>query len=150
LFASGILGAIVVFGRRLRIGQRVEIAGRRGRVRELNLLEIRLTGDDGGEVRIPHLLSLWHPLRVMSERPRLSLEFSVDPAAPPAQVRPLLLEAARALGDRASAELVDLHADAGRYRVEVSAGPAISHSDLRIALASALQAAGVGLGRPPR
>lgn len=150
LFASGIVGTLVVFGRRLRVGQRVEVAGRGGRLREMNLLELRLSAEDGSELRVPHLLCLTHPLRVLSERPRLSVELSIDAQVPIAQVREVLLGAAAELGDRGLAELLDMHADAARYRVEISAPVGKSASDLRIVLVNALQAAGIALGRPAR
>jgi small-conductance mechanosensitive channel len=147
LLASGILGAIMVFGRRLRVGQRVEIAGRSGRVRELTLLELRLSGEDGGEVRVPHLISLVQPLRVVGERPRLSLELCISVEVPPSQARELLLETAQGLAERASVELVDIDADGGRYRVELPHAPSLSQSELRIALSDALRGAGMPLGR---
>jgi small-conductance mechanosensitive channel len=63
LFATGLVGAFVVFGRRLRVGEHVEFAGALGRIASINLLELRLETAERTELRLPHLLLLKSPLR---------------------------------------------------------------------------------------
>jgi len=58
VLASGTVGAIWLYGRRLRVGEYVELGAYRGRVAELNLLELRLIVTDRTELRVPHLLTL--------------------------------------------------------------------------------------------
>src|SRR5262249_19256208 len=60
LLASVMVGVLVVFGRRIRVGEYAEIAGRNGRVQAIGLVDVRLRDPDGCEVRVPHLLALVH------------------------------------------------------------------------------------------
>jgi small-conductance mechanosensitive channel len=147
LLACLSVGAWLVFGRRLPLGQRVELAGRVGRVLELGFLEVRLVADDGSEIRVPHLLSLAHPTRVLGDAGRIAVELCVAPEVSPLEARRVLLQAAQVLDAGARCELIDLDADASRFRVEMSAAAGVSPSDLRLALATALSAAKLALGR---
>jgi small-conductance mechanosensitive channel len=146
LLASGLCGAVVVYGRRLRVGQRVEIAAHRGRVRELTLLDVRLLGEDGAEIRVPHLFALLHATRVLGERRRLEVEVALAPGVAIAEARGVMTEAARPLGDDAAVELRELDAGGGVYRVSVKAHARFGEGDLRVAVVEALAAAGMGLG----
>ena len=65
LLACAAVGIAVVFGRRLRVGDRAGVGGREGRVRALSMLEVLIEDDQGCAVHVPHLLSLWHPTRVV-------------------------------------------------------------------------------------
>src|SRR5690606_22103016 len=60
LLASAMVGFFVVFGRRLRPGDFVEFGGSTGRVIQVGLLETRLEVNDGTELRVPQILSLWN------------------------------------------------------------------------------------------
>ena len=95
LLASGLCGVLVVFGRRLRVGQRIEIAAHRGRVRDVSLLEVRLLADDGAEIRVPHLFGLLHATRVLGDLDRIEVELVLAPGVAHAEARRVLLEAAR-------------------------------------------------------
>jgi hypothetical protein len=95
----------------------VEAGGRSGVVRDVTLLEVILEDDVGCEVRIPQLLGLLHPTRVLGSAPLASIEITVDPNERPARVEEALVGAAVATCDRARVDLVSLDADGARWRV---------------------------------
>jgi small-conductance mechanosensitive channel len=64
LAAALAVGVAAVYGRTLRPGDEAEVAGRRGRVREVTLLAVTLEDEEGGTVHVPHLATLIHPTRV--------------------------------------------------------------------------------------
>jgi hypothetical protein len=64
LLASCVLGARVVYGSTVLPGNRVEYGGQRGEVRAIGLFDLILTAEDGSQIRVPHLMSLWYATRV--------------------------------------------------------------------------------------
>lgn len=146
LLANGLIGTYVVFGRRLRVGQHVEIAGRSGRVAGLDLMEVRLEEWGLGELRFPHLYLLRQPTRVFGLRPRLSLDVVVAADEKPLAVLTLLEQVANRLGRDAQVELV--HADLRGlvYRVTLSSDSLASRSELSLAVLDALSSDGIKLG----
>lgn len=119
LLASGVTGIAGLFMRRLRIGDFAEFGGRSGKVVGLGLLEVRLLERDGVEVRVPHLLSLFHPTRILGRRPRLSVHVTVPALGGAEEITQLLQAAALDVGDRAWVELLGFGPDHARYRVTV-------------------------------
>ena len=72
VLACAAAGVPAVFLRRLRPGDFVEAGGRAGVVRDVTLLELVLEDAVGCEVRVPQLLGLWHPTRVLGSAPLAS------------------------------------------------------------------------------
>ncbi|WP_437604180.1 mechanosensitive ion channel domain-containing protein [Sorangium sp. So ce590] len=149
LIASAAVGLSVIFGRRLRVGDVADVGGRSGRVRELTLLEARLEDEDGCVVRVPHLLSLFHPTRVRGRPPLVTLEISVDPSADLDRVRELLLKTGSGLGSRARAALVAIDDGGAHFRATMACDGDDVRSRWLTAVAQALLAAGIRLGRAP-
>ncbi|WP_437651242.1 mechanosensitive ion channel domain-containing protein [Sorangium sp. So ce362] len=149
LIASAAVGLSVIFGRRLRVGDVADVGGRSGRVRELTLLEARLEDEDGCVVRVPHLLSLFHPTRVRGRPPLVTLEISVDPSADLERVRELLLKTGSGLGSRARAALVAIDDGGAHFRATMACDGDDVRSRWLTAVAQALLAAGIRLGRAP-
>jgi small-conductance mechanosensitive channel len=147
LLASALLGSVLLFGRRLRIGQHVEIGAARGRITAIDLLEVRIEGADRTELRLPHLYSLRSPLRVLGLWPRLDVLVPVAPENPQAELRELLLELARHHGREPSVELVSLDADRLLYRVSLIADGEHTRSKLQLALFDAMRERGFRLAR---
>jgi small-conductance mechanosensitive channel len=147
LLASVIVGALVVYGRRVRVGQHADIGGASGKVLAVGLVDVRLLDADGCEIRVPHLLSLVRPTRLLGARPRVVVELAVGPDVALGEVQRMLLDAASAFGERPVVELAHIDRDAATFRVVVSAPPGASTSDARIVLCEALSRAGVALGR---
>jgi len=145
--ASAAVGIAVVFGRRLRVGDRAGVGGREGRVRALTMLEVLLEDDDGAMVHVPHLLGLWHPTRVIGAASQVAVELSVDARADLAQVIELLRKAAGTVGGRARVDVLALDLDGAVLHVAVTPRGVPDRNVLFCALAAALQAEGIALGR---
>lgn len=65
LLASVVAGVALAFARAVRPGDQVEYGGRVGRVRDIGLVVLTLEDDEGGTLRVPHALSLFHPTRIL-------------------------------------------------------------------------------------
>jgi len=149
VLATGLVGAIVVFGRRLRVGDHVEIGGSVGRIAALNLLELRLETPERTEMRVPHLTLLGRTLRGLGRRPRIAVELSVSPNPAPRTVQLVLEEAALRIGRDVRVELLAFDAEGALYRASVTCEGLEARSKLASALMEALSAAGIPLGRTP-
>ena len=150
LLATIAVGATYVFGRRVQHGEVVEIGGRAGRVVSLSLLETRLADEAGGEVRVPHLLTLIHPTHVRKGGPRMRAAIAVDPATDSETVRAVLVAAAGEMGVEPLAELATIDADGACWHVSVRAPAGEATRALLPVLATALAHAKISLGRAPR
>jgi len=147
VLSSATVGVITLYGRRLRAGEYVEFGAYRGRVAELNLLELRLTVTDKTELRVPHLLTLVRPLRVLGARPRLTLDVYVSAASSVTEVRSLLATVAGKVGAEPSVEIVSADADAIRFRVAATCESLEARTAFYIAALDALSSASITLGR---
>ena len=145
LLASGVVGVMVVFGRRMKRGDEVEVGGRKGKVLDVTLLDVRIEDESLAEVTVPHLLGLIHPTRVHRHAKLATLEVVVDPKVPQDEVEKVLFEAARAQSSRGRVELVYLDEVGAHWRVTSAA---IRHDrTLAKVVQDALGKLGVGLGR---
>ena len=147
VLASGTVGAIWLYGRRLRVGEYVELGAYRGRVSEVNLLELRLIVTDRTELRVPHLLTLVRPLRLLGARPRLTLDMYVHASSSITEVRSLLAAVAGRVGSEPSVEIVSADADAVRFRIAATCESLEARTAFHIAALDALSSAGITLGR---
>lgn len=145
LLASATVGAVLIYGRRLKKGELVEFGGRAGRVNEVRLLDVRLEDAGACDISVPHLLGLFHPTRVHRHPPLASIDVVVDPAAPQAEVEKALLEAARSISSRGRVELVYLDGGGAHWRVHSATHR--GETTLGRAVQDALTTLGVGLGR---
>ena len=148
LLASAAVGVVVVYGRGVKRGELVELGGKSGRVVEIGLLGLRLEDAGASDVSVPHLLGLFHPLRVHRHPPLTTIDVVVDSSAPQAEVEKKLLEAARRISSRGRVELVWLDANGAHWRVH----SASFRNDVTLgrAVQEALADLGVGLGRRER
>jgi small-conductance mechanosensitive channel len=146
LFASGLLGAVVLFGRRLAVGEYIQIQGRLGRILSINLLELRLQTADGTEQRVPHLLLLSNTLERLGLAPRLSVEVVVSGEAAPLHVLQILGAAGARTGRDAAAELVSVESGGARYRLTATLSSLSGRSPLLQAVVEALAEAGISVG----
>jgi small-conductance mechanosensitive channel len=149
LLACGLVGAVVIFGRRLRVGEHVEIGGRLGRISELTLFDLRLQTSERSELRVPHLALLRQPLSALGVRPRLSVEIAVSAVASPTAVVRLLEDAGANVGRDVSVELLAVDADGAHYRINATCDSLEGRTELARNLVEALAAAAVPLGRGP-
>jgi hypothetical protein len=68
VLSNGLIGSIVLFGRKLRAGQYIEIGDYRGRITVIGLLELCLEDEDSVETRVPHLYTLFRPTRIFHQK----------------------------------------------------------------------------------
>ena len=108
---------------------------------------IALEDSVGCEVRVPQLLGLWHPTRVLGSAAIASIEIAVDPHERPAKVEEALVGATMATCDRARVELVSLDADGARWRVSGVPKHGNGAAALADAVAQAIADRGIALGR---
>lgn len=148
LLASVTLGAVVIFGRRLKKGELVEFGGRAGRVQDVSLLDVRLEDAGASEISVPHLLGLFHPTRVHRHPPLASLDVVVDPKSAQTDVEKALLDAARSISSRGRVELVYLDGGGAHWRVHSATHR--GDTTLGRAVQEALAKLGVELGRRSR
>lgn len=69
LAAAALAGLPWLLGRVARLGDRVEVAGRSGRVTAFGALALELEEAGGGRVAVPWLLTLFHPVRILPPSP---------------------------------------------------------------------------------
>jgi hypothetical protein len=149
LAASAVMGALTLYTRRLSIGDWIDLGGERGRVTSLGLLELRLARD-GTEVRVPHLVTLWRPIRLLGTRPRVTVMVIVSPEATQSEVLGLLKEVAARHGAGPRVLLTAADAEGVAYRVTVETEAEGAENALWVELLDRLRAANVGLGRASR
>jgi hypothetical protein len=145
IVASVAAGLPIVFGRRFLTGELVAIGGSAGRVKSVSLLTVTLEGDDGAELRIPHLLSLVRATRIVRGAAPVSVDLAIAPGEAQARVRERLLALAAGVATRPRVELVHVDGDGARYRV--TACPVDGAGDLAATLADGLRAENIALGR---
>ena len=147
LLATGLVGVTVLFGRRLRLGEFAEVGGTVARISAINLLEVRLVDVHHGELRMPHLLSLFRPLRVLGMRPRLAIDVPVAASAAQDKAREILLEAAYRCGHDPKLDLLAFDADGAHYRLSALCDSLDGARELAETALADLAAAGIALGR---
>lgn len=150
LLASGIVGVTWLFGRRLRVGEFAEMGGLIARISAINLLEVRLIDAHRVETRVPHLLSLIRPLKVLGTRPRLSVDIPVSPSAPSEKTRTVLSEAGGKCGLDARVDLLTFDIDAAHYRLSAICDSLDGRRLLAETALADLESAGIALGRATR
>ena len=145
LLASVVVGITVVFGRRMKRGDDVEVGGRKGKVLDVSLLEVRIEDDALAEVSVPHLLGLVHPTRVHRHARLATIDVVVDAGAAQDDVERALFAAARSHSSRGRVDLVHLDGTGAHWRIT----SASMRHDVSLAkvVQDALAKLGVGLGR---
>jgi small-conductance mechanosensitive channel len=150
LLASGFVGVTVLFGRRLRLGEFAEVGGTVARISAINLLEIRLHDAHRSELRVPHLLCLFRPVRVLGMRPRLSVDVPVAANAPQEKVREILNEAGKKCGHDPKLDLLAFDVDGAHYRLSALCDSLDGKRALAETALGDLASAGIALGRAAR
>ncbi len=116
VLASVAAGALVVFGRKLKRGEYVELGPRAGRVVAVSLMEVRLLEREGSELRVPHLMSLFQPTRVVGKLPLTQVDLTIR-GAPETAARRVLDAEIRPVGAKVRIQLLSIAADSASYRV---------------------------------
>ncbi|CAN5210868.1 hypothetical protein BH09MYX1_BH09MYX1_12510 [soil metagenome] len=145
VLSSAFLGVTTILSGRLRVGDFVAFDGRQGRVAAMTLLELRIHDGEGAEMRVPYLLTLVKPIRVLGPYRLATFEIIVNPNADQARVREVLLTAAKGKHGSPRVRLVDIDADGARYEIVAKRG--LDDEDPTILILNALSEAGITLGR---
>jgi hypothetical protein len=150
MLASMCVGIAVVYGRGLHPGDFVHFGTHAGRIETITLLELRLRDAHGSELRVPHLLCLFYPLRVPGKSRPVTATITVTPKTPQGPVRELLLEIAASVGTEPELEFVGLDQGGASYRVTVRSETFDARHRLYCAIADALAERSIPLGTPPK
>jgi small-conductance mechanosensitive channel len=145
ILASAFVGVATILSGRIRTGDFVAFDGRQGRIASMTLLELRIHDGEGAEMRVPHLLTLVRPLRVLGPYRLATFEISVDAAADQTRVREVIASAAKGKHGAPRVRLIDIDADGARY--EIVARRALDEEDPTLLIVKALTEAGIALGR---
>jgi Mechanosensitive ion channel len=146
LVASALVGAINVFGRRVRVGDHVEVRGRRGRVSKLGLFELCLELEDVSELRMPYIVLTWSSLRILGTLPLIEVELAVHPDASIAEAETALYQAGINGFTNVKIGLAGADCRALRFVVSVRAQRLSQRDELSKKLVEGLRAAGIKLG----
>lgn len=149
LLATALLGTVVLYGRRLRIGEFAELGGRLGRIVDIGLLEVRLETPDQVELRVPHLFCITRPSRHLGIAPRISIDVYVSPSAALSDARLVLTEAAGRIGREPKVEILSVDAAAAHFRVSATCDSLDVRTQFYVAAVEALTRAKIALGRGP-
>jgi small-conductance mechanosensitive channel len=149
VLACAPIGIIVIFARRLRVGDYVEIGPRSGRITALTLLETRLEDERSFELRVPHLLALIQPIRVLGPELLVEVEVTIRRTTDKAGAEVALLDAARSLtsSTQPSLELTGIDGVHATYALSVRSPDAKMQSALLAAILVGLEGAGIELVR---
>jgi small-conductance mechanosensitive channel len=150
MLASMCVGIAVVYGRGLHPGDFVNFGPHAGRIETITLLELRLRDAQGSEVRVPHLLCLFYPLRVPGKSRPVTATITVASTTPQPAVRDLLLAVAATIGTEPELEFVALDVAGASYRVTVRSELGDAQHRLYCALGDALTARSIPLGTAPK
>jgi hypothetical protein len=143
--ANAAVGTLALFRGHLQPGVYVEVGPHAGRVIGLTLSELQLEDRSGAEVRVPHLFTLYRPLRVLGAALPARYEVTVDARAPQGPIRKALVDALRRQGRAAQVELTEIEGERAVYRIVGSALP--GEEDLASAIADALTRDGLAFTR---
>lgn len=149
VLSTAIVGAGVVFGRRIRVGEWTEVGSRVGRVIEVSLFETILEDEEANEVRVPHLALLWHPTRLHGAIPRVVVEVAVEPMLATPELRARLLDAAASVGADPRVDLVKLELAEARFALAATTDEADAGTQLLLRGAAEIAAARRAAKRSP-
>jgi small-conductance mechanosensitive channel len=146
LVASALVGVVVLFGRRLRLHDFVQIGQVEGRVVHLDLLEVRLSTDQG-ETRIPMLTLLRVPLKKLGTPLRAWCRVSVQSDTNLETIESTLRSAAMDVLRNVRVELESADKEGLCYRVLGEVDSPTDRGRLLSTVVAGLGRAGIGLGR---
>jgi len=149
LCATLLLGAFVVLSRRYVPGQWIEIGRHAGEVTEVTFFELRLVPLGAGLIRLPHLLSLFVPVRQLPGPPVVEIDLPLSPAVDPVRALEVLARSVPERFGKAELSLRSFDASAAVYRLRLLASHADPRTELMPLLAAALAEAGVPLATWP-
>jgi len=146
--ASLVVGIGTVFGHKLEASDLVMFGGRRGRVVEVGLFHVVLEDASGAQIRVPQLMSLFHPTEFLARRSRVRVEIPLKKLS--AEALDALRRAAESVGTEADVAVISADSDGTLVALAVNGSGGDTSTRLFLAATSELEAAGLELGRTPR
>lgn len=140
--ASCVVGLVVVYGRRYRVGEHVRVGDARGRVVDIGLADVTLEDDDGNETRVPHLVTLTRPIELLGAAPRVLARVTVNRSQVDDALLRRLSEALMRVGTDPRVEIEVVERDDVRVCVSVLSDELDAKNRVLLAAISALD------GRP--
>lgn len=139
LVTTVLLGAQLLFERRVLVGQVVSVGDLSGAVESVGFLTLNLRLSDGRLAYIPHLIRLARPMTIEAGSASWVRTILVPAQLPQARVRQILLDCLLTHGAEAQAQLVSLDLTQAAYRVSVSPHAGYARDELLFTLTCALQ-----------
>lgn len=102
--ANIVVGLVTLYGDRLTMGDEIRIGAHAGRLVSVDLVELHLRTANGNELRIPHLVTIVHPIVVSNAPARSSRRLTVTAETSVERLMEVLT-ANQALGDLATLEI---------------------------------------------
>ncbi len=146
LLASACMGIVVMYGRGIAVGDFAVIGPFSGRIEAITMLEVRMKDADGGEIRIPHLVAMFHATRVLGRLRPVSTTLWISAATAQGEVRRLLADTAATVGVNPRVELLAFDSQAMQYRICVYSDLHDAQHRLLSALADSLAEHHIPLG----
>jgi small-conductance mechanosensitive channel len=146
--ASLLVGVGTVFGQKLEPSDLVVFGGRRGRIVGVGLFYVVLQDASGAEIRVPQLMSLFHPTEFLAQRSRVRIEIPLKKLS--AEALDALRRAAKSVGTEAEVKVLGADSDGALVALSVTSSEDDTSTRLFLAATSELEAAGLELGRTPR
>ncbi len=143
--ASIVLGTAAIYSRRYTLGQWVQLGAHVGEVTEVGFLDLCLVPLGAGQIRVPHLMTLFVTVRFLPSAPPVELDLPLSSSAPPERVITVIGDALSSLG-KVTVRLVSIDRDAAWYRVALADAHPDSRSDALSRALKALAAAEIPLG----
>jgi hypothetical protein len=143
--ANAAIGTMRLFRLQLQPGTFIEIGPHAGKITALTLTELCLEDGSGAEVRVPYLVTLYRPLRVLGDSLPSRYDVTVDARAPQGTIRKALADALKRQGRAARVELVEIEGERAVYHLVGYVTP--GEEDLASAIADTLTREGVTFGR---
>jgi small conductance mechanosensitive channel len=140
LATNVLLGAQLLFERRVQVGQVVSVGKLTGEVERLDFLALALRLPDRRLANIPHLARLFQPVVTEVRKGEWTQTLTVSVRLPHADVQQALLGCLNEQGTGAEARLISLDLAQAVYRVSVLPNSDCKPEELLLQLGCALQA----------
>ncbi len=130
LCASALVGISLLFGRRVKAGDWIELGERAGRVTELGLFDLQILGDGQTVARVPYLLLLTRTLQVSPGGPRVRVVMTLDAPTDLAKTLDRVLQAIAQVGAEPRIEVDEVTSRSLRLSIAVTSDAAQASAQL--------------------
>lgn len=147
LLANAVIGLLILWRRGVRVGERAELGGIRGRVLGVDLWSVRMEDASGAEVHVPHWLVLTRPTKLFPLLRRARVEIAVADTTPSEHVLACFSGAAGDGFDQVVATVIRIGDGLVSYRLAARSSLPQSESVLLTRLRTAADSAAIVIVR---